>query len=173
MAISTLQGYFGSRKDMLIEAFRRMTALSVADLEQFAARFADDPWEQLVAMVDRGLSTDIGTWRVLMEFWTAAVHDTELREHARALAAQHREPFFDAVRRGEASGAFAHRFDVATVVEVVVANVVGVLYPVVLGHLELQRTQYRDVVLAELASVLGIETDELRDPRAEPHREER
>ena len=71
VAVSTLQGYFGSREDMLIEAFERATSVAVAAMDEFAAQF-DDPWQQLVAMVDRGLSTDVVTWRMLMEFWTAA-----------------------------------------------------------------------------------------------------
>lgn len=156
VAVSTLQGYFGSREDMLIEAFRHATSVAVAAMDEFAARF-DDPWQQLVAMVDRGLSTDAGTWRMLMEFWTAAAHDDELQEHAVALAAQYRQPFNDAVQRGVDSGAFTPRFDAAATVEVVVAAIVGLLYPVVLGHLAPQDTDYRDVVLAQLAFALTYE----------------
>jgi AcrR family transcriptional regulator len=167
VAVSTLQGYFGSREDMLIEALRRVTSVAVADMNEFAARFDDDPWQQLVAMVDRGLSTDLVTWRVLMEFWTAAAHDAELREHAAVLAEQYREPFADAVRRGIESGAFTPRFDTAAVVEVVVADIVGLLYPVVLGHLTPQDTDYRDVVLAQLAFALMHEDPATTRPPTE------
>jgi len=153
VAVSTLQGYFGSREDMLIEALRQATSVAVAAMDELAARF-DDPWQQLVAMVDRGLTTDVDTWRMLMEFWTAAAHDAELREHAAVLAEQYRQPFADAVQRGIQSGAFTPRFDTAAIVEVVVANIVGLLYPVVLGHLAPQDTAYRDVVLAQLAFAL-------------------
>lgn len=153
VAVSTLQGYFGSREDMLIEAFRHATSVAVAAMDELAAQF-DDPWKQLVAMVDRGLSTDVATWRMLMEFWTSAAHDAELREHAAALAEQYREPFADAVRRGIESGAFTPRFGTAAIVEAVVASIVGLLYPVVLGHLAPQDTDYRDVVLAQLAFAL-------------------
>jgi AcrR family transcriptional regulator len=153
VAVSTLQHYFGSREDMLIEALRHATSVAVAAMDELVARF-DDPWEQLVAMVDRGLSTDVATWRMLMEFWTTAAHDAELREHAAVLAEQYREPFADAVRRGIESGAFTPRFDTAAIVEVVVANIVGLLYPVVLGHLDPADTEYRDIVLAQLAFAL-------------------
>lgn len=158
VAVSTLQGYFGSREDMLIEAFRHATSVAVAAMDELAAQF-DDPWQQLVAMVDRGLSTDVATWRMLMEFWTAAAHDAELRDHAVTLAQQYREPFADAVRRGVESGAFTPRFDTAAVVEVAVANIVGLLYPVVLGHLAPQETDHREVVLAQLAFALGRASD--------------
>ncbi|MBE2315801.1 TetR/AcrR family transcriptional regulator [Solirubrobacter sp. CPCC 204708] len=154
VAVSTLQHYFGSREDMLIEALRQATSVAVTAMEELAAPF-DDPWEQLVAMVDRGLSTDVATWRMLMEFWTAAAHDAELRDHAAALAEQYREPFLDAVRRGVESGAFTPRFDIAAIVEVAVAHIVGLLYPVVLGHLKPEDTDYREIVLAQLAFALA------------------
>jgi len=153
VAVSTLQGYFGSREDMLIEAFRHATSVAVTAMDELAAH-VDDPWQQLVAMVDRGLSTSVVTWRLLMEFWTAAAHDAELQDRAAALAEQYREPFLDAVRRGVESGAFVPRFDADAIVEVVVANIVGLLYPVVLGHLIPQDTDYREVVLAQLAFAL-------------------
>ncbi|WP_211588601.1 TetR/AcrR family transcriptional regulator [Allorhizocola rhizosphaerae] len=159
VAVSTLQGYFGSREDMLIEAMRRATSVAVAAMHELAARF-DDPWQQLVAMVDRGLSTSVVTWRMLMEFWTAAAHDAELQEHAAELAKQYREPFIDAVRRGVEGGAFTPRFEVAAIVEVVVATIVGQLYPVVLGQQAPQDMDYRDVVLAQLAFALSASTDD-------------
>lgn len=171
VAVSTLQGYFGSREDMLIEAMRRATSVAVDAMNAFAAQF-DDPWQQLVAMVDRGLSTDIVTWRLLMEFWTAAAHDAELRDLAAALAQQYREPFIDAVRRGVESGAFTPRFETAAVVEVAVADIVGLLYPVVLRHLAPQDTDYRDVVLAQLAYVLTTSAEEPSGIRPEPNTQE-
>lgn len=170
VAVSTLQGYFGSREDMLIEALRRVTSVAVADMDDFAARFDDDPWQQLVAMVDRGVSKDLATWRVLMEFWTAAAHDAELQEHAAELAKRYREPFADAVRRGIESGAFTPRFDTAAVIEVVVANIVGLLYPVVLGHLTPQDTDYRDVVLAQLGFALTASGEDPSAGRQAPSR---
>jgi AcrR family transcriptional regulator len=158
VAVSTLQGYFGSREDMLIEAFGRATSVAVAAMNDLAARFDDDPWQQLAAMVDRGLSTNVGTWRMLMEFWTAAAHDAELQEHAASLSEQYRKPFLDPVQRGVESGALTPRFDTAAIVEVVVATIVGQLYPVVLGHQTPQHIDYRDVVLAQLAFALTKNT---------------
>ncbi|WP_120004843.1 TetR/AcrR family transcriptional regulator [Nesterenkonia muleiensis] len=154
VAVSTLQGYFGSREDMLIEALTGATSGEVTALHELAAGFGD-PWQQLVALIDRGLFTSARTWRMLMEFWTAAAHDSELREHAAALAEQYREPFVEALRRGVDAGAFEPRFNSAAIVDVVVATMDGLLYPVVLGHRGSDVTDYRDVVLAQLALVLG------------------
>ncbi|QOC91651.1 TetR family transcriptional regulator C-terminal domain-containing protein [Micromonospora craniellae] len=73
-------------------------------------------------------------WRMLMEFWIAAAHDAELRAHAAVLAEQYRQPFVEAVQRGVDSGSFAPRFAVPAVVDVLVATMDGLLYPLVLGH---------------------------------------
>lgn len=163
VAVSTLQGYFGSREDMLIEAMQRATTLVVAEMDAFVARF-DDPWQQLVAMVDRGLLTPAATWRMLMEFWTAAAHDAELRDLAGDLARQYRAPFIDAVHRGVARGEFTPRFAPQVVVETVVSAVVGLLYPVVLGHPVALPADYRAAVLAQLAFSLGIRPEHPGSP---------
>lgn len=172
VAVSTLQGYFGSREDMLIEALERATSVAVTAMDEFAAQF-DDPWQQLVAMVDRGLATPVVNWRMLMEFWTAAAHDAELQAHAATLAEQYREPYADAVRRGVESGAFTPRFDVAATVEVVVAQIVGLLYPVVLDHLAPQASDYREVVLSQLAFALNTPNDGAVEDRPAPTEEGR
>jgi AcrR family transcriptional regulator len=169
VAVSTLQGYFGSREDMLIEAFRHATSIAVTAMDELATQH-DDPWQQLVAMVDRGLSTDVPTWRMLMEFWTAAAHDAELQEHAAALAQQYREPFADAVRRGVERGAFRPRFETAAIVEAAVASIVGLLYPVVLGHLAVTAADYRAVVLAQLAFALDTSPPPGSPPRVRRER---
>lgn len=154
VAVSTLQGYFGSREDMLIEALQGATSREVKALAELASR-SEDPWQKLVALVDRGLSTPVVTWRILMEFWTAAAHDAELRTHAAVLAEQYRQPFIKAVQGGVDAGAFSPKFEVAAVVDVVVATMDGLLYPLVLDHRDSADLDYRDVVLAQLAFVLG------------------
>ncbi|WGP06202.1 TetR/AcrR family transcriptional regulator [Bacillus subtilis] len=156
VAVSTLQSYFGAREDMLIEALQGATSGEVAALAELAAGF-EDPWQQLVALVDRGLSTPVPTWRMLMEFWTAAAHDAELRAHAAALAEQYRQPFMEAVERGVEAGSFSPRFEVTAVVDVVVATMDGLLYPLVLGHRSSADLDHRNVVLAQLAFVLGTD----------------
>ncbi|WP_274611692.1 TetR/AcrR family transcriptional regulator [Rhodococcus sp. KRD197] len=153
VAVSTLQGYFGSREDMLIEALRGATSDEVDALGSLAAGF-EDPWHQLVALVDRGLSTPVHTWRMLMEFWTAAAHDDELRERAADLAQHYRRPFLAAVSRGVESGSFDPRFEVSAIVDVAVATMDGRLYPLVLDHRASADLDYRDVVLAQLAFAL-------------------
>ena len=59
------------------------------------------------------------------------------------------------MRRGIESGGFTPRFDVCAIVDVIVATMDGLLYPAVLGHRGSNHLDYRDVVLAQLAFVLG------------------
>ena len=68
---------------------------------------------------------------------------------------QYRKPFVDAVRRGIDAGDFRPRFGSDAIIEVVVANIVGLLYPVVLEHLSPTDVDYREVVLAQLAFALN------------------
>ena len=157
VAVSTLQSYFGSREDMLVEALQNATSGEVTALVELAAEF-EDPWQQLVALVDRGLSTPVPTWRMLMEFWTAAAHDAELRAHAAVLAEQYRQPFMETVQRGVQAGSFSLRFEATAVVDVAVAAMDGLLYPLVLGHRSSADPDYRSVVLAQLAFVLGADS---------------
>ncbi len=116
VAVSTLQSYFGSRDDMLIEALRRCTQREVAALEAEGAA-AGSPWERLVALVDRGLQTPIPVWRMLLEFWHAAAHDEELREHSVVLQARYRRPFAGAIRDGVRQAAFQPSRDVDDIVD--------------------------------------------------------
>ncbi|UFU01938.1 TetR/AcrR family transcriptional regulator [Ruania suaedae] len=157
VAVSTLQGYFGSREDMLIEALQGATTGEVEVLARLADGFTD-PWQQLVALVDRGLSTPVPTWRMLMEFWTAAAHDPELRDHAAVLAEQYRQPFRETVQRGVDAGVFSPRSEVTAIVDVVVATMDGFLYPLVLGHLTALHPDHRAVVLDQLAFMLGTDS---------------
>jgi AcrR family transcriptional regulator len=154
IAVSTLQGYFGSREDMLIEAFERATSIAVDRMNQLATQH-DDPLELLVAMVEMGLDTDTATWRMLGEFWTAASHDPDLQQRAVELARRYREPFADAVRRGVERGAFEPKFEVAVIVESTVASIVGILHPMVLDHWAIDHRDYRKLILTQLAFALG------------------
>ncbi|MFD3704767.1 TetR/AcrR family transcriptional regulator [Nocardia sp. NPDC058658] len=156
VAVSTLQGYFGSREDMLVEALRRSTALEVAEMESMTAGLDDDPWARLVALTERGLGTPVPVWRMLMEFWTAAAHDDELREHAAGLAALYRRPFDEAVADGIAGGMFHCRRSATAIVDVAVGAMDGLLYPRVLGHMRTEPQEYTEVVLDQLAACLGV-----------------
>src|SRR5262245_9951776 len=72
VGISTLQNYFGSREDMLIEAMRQATEREAVAMEAAAAEYAD-PWSRLVAMIDRNLKSPVRNHRLLLEFWRSGM----------------------------------------------------------------------------------------------------
>src|ERR1700754_2734942 len=80
VAVSTLQSYFGSRDDMLIESMRHATDLEGLALEAMADSDVD-PWNRLVAIVDRHLDMPMRSHVLFIEFWRAGMRDAELRAH--------------------------------------------------------------------------------------------
>ena len=106
VAVSTLQSYFGSREDMLIESMRHATELEVLALEALAHSDVD-PWNRLIAMIDRNLNCPICSHRLLIEFWRTSMRDAELREYAHEGWARYRAPFLETVLEGRDTGFFA------------------------------------------------------------------
>lgn len=156
IAVSTLQVYFGSREDMLVEALLRSTASEVEAMERSAGQVAGGSWERLSALVDYGLNTPVRAWRMLMEFWGAAAHDDELRRHSETLAARYRAPFADVINAGSRAGDFVPVTDVDAIVDVLIATLDGRMVPTVLA-LHTQATDaHRGVVHAQLRGVLGV-----------------
>ncbi len=155
LAISTLQGYFGSRVDMLVEALRRSTDGEVSTMQALAAEH-DDPWQRLVVLVDRGLRTPVPVWRMLMEFWCAAAHDEELREHSVDLQRRYRQPFTDAIEQGIDRGRFTPAHDPESIVDATVATLDGLLFPRVLAQPRPDHDGVRAVLLGQLSGTLGV-----------------
>lgn len=156
VAISTLQTYFGSREDMLVEALRTATDGETSAMRHEVAQVAD-PWDRLLLLVDRGLETPAPVWRMLMEFWTAAAHDEELREHSVSLQQRYREPFETVLREGVDSGAFRTAHDAEALADLIVACLDGLLYPRVLAHPRPVPAALRTVLLDQLQHALGVE----------------
>lgn len=155
VAVSTLQVYFGSREDMLVEALRTSTEAEVAAMEARAGE-QNDPWRQLAGLVDRGLATPVPVWRMLMEFWTAAAHDEELREHSRQLQARYRAPFESVLREGVQTGAFHTSHDPGVIADLIVTTLDGLLYPRVLDHPLPSIDGLRALLLDQLRTTLEV-----------------
>jgi AcrR family transcriptional regulator len=154
VAVSTLQFYFGSRDDMLVEALHHSCTREVARLA--AIKPDAPPWERLVALVDHALDpNDLGMWRVLIEFWYASMHDEQLREHSDKLQRDWSRPFADAINSGVELGVFQVG-DVENTVTVLVGILDGLLLPQVLRHGYYDVAGVRAIVLDMLAKALGV-----------------
>nr|WP_099279819.1 TetR/AcrR family transcriptional regulator [Streptomyces sp. SID4919] len=156
VAVSTLQFYFGSRDDMLIEALHQSTEEEVWAMEQAAAS-GSTPWERLVQLLERGLAIlPVQTWRMLLEFWYAAARDPELRAHSVDIQQRYRRPFIEAIRDGIASGEFTTEEDPQDLVTVILAMLDGMLIPRVCDHAYFREDRVREVAVSTVASLLGV-----------------
>jgi AcrR family transcriptional regulator len=156
-AISSLQHYFGSREDMLVEAIRHTTETEVIALEAVADA-EPDPWNRLTAMIDRNLDTPLRNHQLLIEVWRSSMRDAELRDYAEEGWDRYRAPFVRTVIEGTESGVFAPVCNADDVVDLLFAGLVGAMIPRVLhlpGH---SADRFRAALLRQLTLMLGRAT---------------
>jgi AcrR family transcriptional regulator len=153
-AVSTLQNYFGSREDMLVEALQRSTNGEVEALEALAAVHSD-PWERLVALIDRSLGNPEPVQRTLLEFWRSAMRDEELREHSEQVQRRYREPFLTAVQEGCDEGVFQPEHSASDVVHFLLDVLAGAIIPRVLHQDGPSPEAFRSLLLSQVGVALG------------------
>ncbi|MBM0232209.1 TetR/AcrR family transcriptional regulator [Micromonospora sp. STR1_7] len=154
VAISTLQTYFGSREDMIIEAMRVFTDQEV-DALQAASAAEPDPWRRLVALVDRSLHNSERTRQILVEFWRSAMRDDELRDYSMEVQTRYRAPFLAAVREGAERGEFTLAHDAESVTDFLLSALAGLIIFRVQRQPSTLPTEFRDVLLTQLRLMLG------------------
>jgi AcrR family transcriptional regulator len=154
VAISTLQNYFGSREDMLIEAMRHATDVEVHALEAVAQSEAD-PWNRLVAMIDRNLNTPMRNHQLLFEFWRSGMRDAELRDYGQEGWARYRAPFVATVAQGRDTGVFTPTTNPDDVVDLLLASLSGAIIPRVLDFPAPASGHFRTALLRQTALMLG------------------
>ncbi|MEE6310782.1 TetR/AcrR family transcriptional regulator [Plantactinospora veratri] len=154
VAISTLQTYFGSREDMVIEAMEVFTDREVEALEAVAGAEAD-PWRRLVALVDRSLHNSESVRQILVEFWRSAMRDDELRAYSTEVWLRYRAPFLAAVREGSARGEFTLAHDAEGVTDLLLTALAGLIVTRVQHHPTPSPEGFRAALLGQLGLVLG------------------
>ncbi|MEV0718985.1 TetR/AcrR family transcriptional regulator [Asanoa sp. NPDC050611] len=155
VAISTLQNYFGSREDMVIEAMEVFTDQEVEALEAVAAA-EPDPWPRLVAMADRSLHNTERTRQILVEFWRSAMRDGDLRDYGAEQAARYRAPFLAAVREGVQRGEFRPAHSAEAVTDLLLAGLAGLIVSRAQQQPMPSPVEFRDALLAQLRLMLGV-----------------
>jgi AcrR family transcriptional regulator len=153
VAISTLQSYFGSREDMVVEAMERATDLEVDALES-AAEAEPDSWQRLVAMIDRSLDSAPATQRMLVEFWRSAMRDDELRAQNETVLTRYRAPFVAAVVQGRERGVFTLVHAPDDIIDFVLTTLAGAI---VFRSLNASPAGLRAILLVQLRAMLGVE----------------
>jgi AcrR family transcriptional regulator len=155
VAISTLQNYFGSRDDMVIEALGLSVDREVVALETVATT-EPDTWKRLVAMIDRSLDLSDRDQQMLVEFWRSAMRDDELREYSAEVQVRYRAPFLAAVREGGERGEFTLTHSPEDVSDFVISVLAGAIISRVLHHATPSPSDFRDVLLSQLRLMLGL-----------------
>jgi AcrR family transcriptional regulator len=153
-AISTLQNYFGSREDMLIEAIRHATEVEALAL-QAVADAERDPWHRMVAMIDRNLNTPLRNHQLLVEVWRSSMRDTELRDYSEEGWARYRAPFVQAVIEGRDAGAFAPVASPEDVVDMLLVWLAGAMVPRTLHFKSPTADGFRTALLRQATLMLG------------------
>jgi AcrR family transcriptional regulator len=154
VAVSTLQNYFGSREDMLIETMRHATDVELVALNAVASS-EGDPWNRLVTLIDRNLNTSIHNHQLLIEFWRAGIRDGELRDYAQEHWACYRAPFLETVVDGCDKGAFAPVLRPEDAVDLLLTTLAGATLPRVLQFPAPTADRFRAALLNQVAQMLG------------------
>lgn len=154
VAVSTLQSYFGSRDDMLIESMRHATDLEVLALEAMADSDVD-PWNRLVAIIDRHLDMPMRSHLLFIEFWRAGMRDAELRAHAQEGWVQYRAPYTRIITEGRDNGSFAPRVSPVEVADLMLTSLAGRMLNRVLLLPAPSAGSFRSAFLRQTAEVLG------------------
>lgn len=155
-AISTLQNYFGSREDMLVEAIRHATEVEALALET-VANAEPDPWNRLVTMIDRNLNTPLRNHQLLLEVWRSSMRDAELRDYSEEGWARYRAPLVQAVVDGRDAGAFAPVMSPDDVVDLLLVWLAGAMVPRTLRFAQPSSDGFRTALLRQVSWMLGRE----------------
>jgi AcrR family transcriptional regulator len=155
VAISTLQNYFGSREDMLVEAMRHATELEVLAMEQLAAS-EPDPWKRLVVMMERSLDAPVRTHCLMLECWRSGIRDSDLRSYSLEGWSRYREPFVTAVTEGRDRGEFTLSRSPDDMADLLLATLAGAMVPRVLQFTTPSRDRFRAAILGQTATMLGL-----------------
>ncbi|HEX7300461.1 MAG TPA: TetR family transcriptional regulator C-terminal domain-containing protein [Solirubrobacteraceae bacterium] len=77
-SIGLINYHFGSRDDLVAEAFAAAAREDLAELQETSRRHAD-PRTRLVAYLELGAWSDRDTWRMWIDAWGEAIHAEPLR----------------------------------------------------------------------------------------------
>ena len=161
VAISTLQNYFGSREDMLIETMRYTTNREFEVLEGVAAS-ESRPWNRLVALIDRNLTTPVNIHVLLIEFWRCGIRNSELREYGKEVRARYGELFVRTVIEGRDAGVFATEDRPEDIVDLLLRTLAGSMFQRVLEVPARPTKRFRQMILEQLAALLDVAKDDAK-----------
>jgi AcrR family transcriptional regulator len=157
VSIGALQHHFETRDRLLRETFLWSAGRRVR--EWAAAEDADgNPWERLVALLERALAEDDFSVRstIWIEFCAAASRDEEIRAVMADLYDQWRAPMRRAIEDGIASGLFSPAAPVEDVVDILAAQIDGLEVAGTVAASGMALPRLRELVLTTARMALGV-----------------
>jgi AcrR family transcriptional regulator len=157
VSVGTVQHYFGTRDQLLLEAFayEAETALE----RWFAAVDGKaDGWAQVMALIDAVLAqqTFRARWTRWLEFWARGTRDPRLRVEMDAVFEQWRGTVARAIEAGVRTGMFSPKLPVDDVVDRTVAAFDGLALQVLLEAPGMSLERMRYLLVEGLAADLGV-----------------
>jgi AcrR family transcriptional regulator len=160
VAVSTLQYYFGSLENLLIEsclyASERDYLLTVERLAGIP-----DPWERLQDLVRIFITSGAPHphWQAQLEYWRAAFTRPHLRESLVHDQDRWRAFFSSTIREGIAAGAFTADRDPDLIALQLNAMTDGTVFPAIAGNPAYDPGAFAEATIADLRRLLGVAPD--------------
>ncbi len=157
VAVSTLQYYFGSLENLLIES---CLYASERDYQLTAERLASipDPWARLQSLVRTFItsSSPHPHWQAQLEYWRAAFTRPHLRQSLIDDQNRWRAFFTATIRDGIAAGIFTTDRDPQLIAIQLNAITDGTVFPALAGNPAYDPDAFVEATLADLALLLGV-----------------
>lgn len=154
-AVGTLQYYFGSLENLLIEACLHTCDTEYAETREISLAI-DDPWDRLLFVVKMMMACDrpgVG-WQIRIELWHAAVCRPYLRQEVSRMQNEWRALIAEAIRFGVARDLFRPDRDVDQIAMYVAATCEGTVFPVWMNNPEFDIAAFQLVVVENLGKTL-------------------
>lgn len=159
VAISTLQYYFGSLENLLIES---CLYASERDYQRTLERLATlpNPWDRLKDLVRIFTTTSVPqpNWQAQLEYWRAAFTRPHLRESLVRDQDRWRAFFAETIREGIAAGIFTTDRDPELIAMQLNCLTDGTVFPAVARNPAFDAEAFLEATIADLARLLGVTT---------------
>ena len=157
VAVSTLQYYFGSLENLLIES---CLYASERDYQRTAERLADipDPWARLQELVRIFITTGDPHphWQAQLEYWRATFTRPYLRESLVRDQDRWRAFFTSTVQEGIEAGIFTTTRDPALIAIQINALTDGTVFPAIARNPAYDPDAFLAATITDLAHLLGV-----------------
>ena len=151
LAVGTVQHYFGSRDELLVEALMAANR-SGTDRLHDAIAATTDPWGRLQLIA--GHVAALERWGLWLDLWAVAARRPELRAAMARAHEEWRAPILAAIEAGVASGAFTPRIAPVEIASLFVAIADGIGIQRGLGVAWLTDDRVRELLVAALVREL-------------------